>query len=648
MRIGSAWRAGAALMGIMSLSAAAPEVGVKIDSLKNEDGTAIVGMDQGTPDQQFHSATEGDTEWPSFNLGLDGVRFSELDQISVANVGNLEEACKVRVGGPGPFASGLILVEGAMYFTTARATTAINPVNCDIIWKSIYDPEQKEVLVQNRGVAYLDGMVFRGTGDARLVAYDARTGRELWRQKVGDPTIGAYLSAAPIAWKGKVFIGLAGGDWGIQGRMMAFDAKTGKQLWSFNTIPGPGEFGNNTWPGDTWKKGGGGTWTSYALDEDTGELFVPVANPAPDWNPWVRKGDNLFTNSMLVLDAETGRRIWHYQTRKNDNHDYGVSPPAVLVDLKSGRKIVAQASKDGFVYLIDRKTRKLITRTAVTTIFNHEVDPTKEGVRVCPGATGGVQYNSPSYDPAINALTVGAVDWCSILITEDPPTYKAGEVYGGGSFKQDPIASGWITSLDATTGKVRWKYQAEAPVVSALTSTAGDLTFAGDMAGNFYAFQTSNGKVLLKVKTPGAIAGGIITYRADKQQYVAITSGNISRSTWPMATGIPTVIIYKLGDGTKRATDSAEATPAKAPQVASRAPDVDLGKATYDSVCASCHGAAGEGLSGPVLKGIAAKYSQEQAVAYIKSPKPPMPALFPSVIDAQQVADVAAYIRTFK
>src|SRR3546814_6471538 len=168
MRIGSAWRAGAALMGIMSLAAAAPEVGVKIDSLKNEDGTAIVGMDQGTPDQQFHSATEGDTEWPSFNLGLDGVRCSELDQISVANVGNLEEACKVRVGGPGPFASGLILVEGAMYFTTARATTAINPVNCDIIWKSIYDPEQKEVLVQNRGVAYLDGMVFRDRKSTRL------------------------------------------------------------------------------------------------------------------------------------------------------------------------------------------------------------------------------------------------------------------------------------------------------------------------------------------------------------------------------------------------------------------------------------------------------------------------------------------------
>ena len=165
--MGRAWRAGAALMGIMSLSAAAPEVGVKIDSLKNEDGTAIVGMDQGTPDQQFHNATEGDTEWRSFNLGLDGVRFSKLDQINVANVGNLEEACKVRVGGPGPFASGLILAEGAMYFTTARATTAINPVNCDIIWKSIYDPEQKEVLVQNRGVAYLDGMVFRGTGDAR-------------------------------------------------------------------------------------------------------------------------------------------------------------------------------------------------------------------------------------------------------------------------------------------------------------------------------------------------------------------------------------------------------------------------------------------------------------------------------------------------
>jgi PQQ-dependent dehydrogenase (methanol/ethanol family) len=636
----------AAVIALGSLSAVA--LGVPVDSLKNEDGTAVVGMDKGTPDQQFHRPDQGDTDWPSFNRDLAGVRFSELRQIDTENVGNLEEACRVRVGGPGPFASGLILAGGAIYFTTSRATTAINPVNCDVIWKSIYVPEEKEVLVQNRGVAYLDGEIFRGTGDGRVVAYDAITGRELWRQKIGDPVVGEYVSAAPIAWDGKVFIGLAGGDWGIQGRMMALDAKTGKTLWAFNTIPHPGEFGNDTWPGETWQRGGGGTWSSYALDEKTGELFVPVANPAPDLNPWVRKGDNLFTNSVLVLDARTGKRIWHLQTRKNDNHDYGISPAAVLVTAKNGRDIVGQGSKDGFVYLIDRKTRKLITRTPVTTILNHEVDATKEGIKVCPGMTGGVEYNSPTYDALNGAFIAGAVDWCSILIVQDPPQYVKGEVYAGGSFKQDSIGSGWVTSLDAQTGKIRWKYHTEAPVVGALTATAGNVTFVGDMGGTLYMFRSSDGKLLSKISTGGAIAGGIITYQASQQQYLAVTSGNISRSTWPMASGIPTVIIYRLGDGRNAANRTSGPAIAEVGGPPAQPGSAAQGKQVYESVCATCHGMAGEGLTGPKLQGIAAKYSYDQAIAYIKSPKSPMPVLYPSMISEQQVADVAAYIRDLK
>lgn len=369
MQFGRRLAAVAAILTTGSLSTLAFGVGIappasQVDKPGEPDGE--------TPNQQTHVAIEGDTDWVSFNRRLDGVRYSELDQINADNVGDLEEACRVRVSGAGPFASGLILAGGAIYFTASRATMAINPKTCDVIWKSLYKPEQKEVLLQNRGAAYLNGNIFRGTGDARLVAYDAETGAELWRQILGDPVVGEYVSAAPIGWNGMIFIGIAGGDRGIQGRMMAFDAKTGKKLWTFNTIPSPGEFGDETWPGDTWTRGGGGTWTSYSLDTVTGELFVPVANPAPDLNPRVRRGDNLYSNSVLVLDARTGKRLWHYQTIKNDSHDYGVSPAAVLVPGKDGRALVAQASKDGFVYLIDRKTHKLVARTAVTTILNHQ------------------------------------------------------------------------------------------------------------------------------------------------------------------------------------------------------------------------------------------------------------------------------------
>lgn len=625
--------------------------------LVHEDGTAVVGMDKSAPDQQVTTPAQGDTTWASYNGRLDGIRFSEANQITADNVGNLEEACRVRVGGPGPFSAGPIIIDGVMYLTTSRSTLAVNPTNCDIVWKARYEPDQREMFVHNRGAAYSDGLIIRGTGDGRLLAYDARTGREAWRIVAGNPLVGEYISSAPIAWNGMVFVGLAGGDTGIQGRMMAFDAKTGKQLWSFNTVPVAGEFGNETWAGESWKHGGGGTWSSFTLDPASGELFVPVANPAPDLNNSVRKGDNLFTNSMLVLDAKTGKRLWHYQTRPNDNHDYGVTPPAVLVTGKNGRRIAVQGSKDGFVYLIDRDSHKLIARTPVTTILNHTAQPTAEGLKACPGMTGGVEYNSPAYDPTTGAVTVGAVDWCSILMINPAQQYKAGDYYLGGSFKQDGLGSGWITSLDATTGRMRWQFHAPAPVVGAVTPTAGGVTFAGDIGGTLYAFRSTTGEVLNRIPTGGAIAGGIVSYIAQKRQYLAVTSGNISRSTWPQATGIPTLIIYRLGDGSHRASSAVAAPAAAAVAAAAPSPalvgDAMAGHGVFSGICASCHGAGGEGGAGKRLVGIGARLSEAEIAAIVRDPRSrnpqsAMPKLYPDMLSDQQVADVAAFVHSLK
>ncbi len=635
-------------IGLLGLAASA---GSAVQPRTNEDGTAIAGKDEGTPDQQFAMPIEGDTDWPSYNRQLDGNRFSELSEINTANAGKLTEVCRVRMGGAGPFNSGPVLVNGGLYYTTSRGTVAINPQNCDVIWKSLYSPEEGEVFVHNRGVAYADGMVIRGTGDARMVAYDARTGREIWREKIGNPEIGEYVSAAPIAWDGKVYIGLAGGDWGIQGRMLALDSKTGKTVWTFNLIPHPGEYGNDTWPGETWKKGGGGTWSSYALDPEKGELFIPVANPAPDLNPWVRKGDNLFTNSVLVLDAKTGKRLWHYQTRPNDNHDYGVTPPALLIRNAKGRPVVIQGSKDGYVYSIDRNSRKLLYRTPVTTILNHDADPTKEGLKACPGMTGGVEYNGPAYDPARRIATFGAVDWCSILFVEDPPKYEAGQIYMGGAFKQDGLGSGWITALNVDSGTVKWKHHAPAPVVASLTSTAGGVTFAGDMAGTLFIFQTEDGKLLHSIETGGAIAGGIITYRSGGRQYLAVPSGNISRSTWPQAApGTPSVIIYAVGDDAAAAAADSQQKKnvAVSTDNATRKADTARGHATYAATCAGCHGAQGEGLVGPALKNMGGKYSEEAMIAFLLKPTAPMPPVYPGLLNKQELVDVAAYTRTIK
>jgi alcohol dehydrogenase (cytochrome c) len=591
---------------------------------------------QAAPEEKSIVFGPGDTEWRFYNNNADGRRYTELDQINTATIGKMTELCRVRVGGPGPFSSGILMVEGRLYVTTRLSTVALDATNCDVLWKSNYVPEQTEVFNTHRGVAYADGVIVRGTTDGRMVAYDAVSGQEKWRTKAADPTVGEFFSSAPIAWDGKVFEGVAGGDWGIQGRVMAFDLKTGEKLWSFNTIPGPGEFGNESWPGDSWKHGGGGTWTSYTLDPETGELFVPVANPAMSFVGDARKGDNLFSNSVLVLDARTGKYRWHYQTRQHDTHDMGVTSPPILVTLKDGRKVVAVTPKDGYLYLIDRKTHKLIYRVAATTIANHEVPPTVEGVRYCPGIYGGSEWSSPAFDPVNQTLTTGQTDWCVTIRRMDPlPGYNPGSLYMGGKHVMDKDSGGWVAAFDAKTGKPRWKHKTPAPVVSGVTPTSGGLTFVGDMGGTFYAFRSSDGELLRTWNTGGAIAGGVISYKAGGRQYVAITSGNISRSSWPQASGIPSVVIYGVPQ------DKAAGAPAIG--------DAGKGRTLYGATCVGCHGAEGKGGGGgPVLTGVSTRYSYAGLVDYIKYPRAPMPALYPSVISEQDVADVTAYVETLK
>jgi PQQ-dependent dehydrogenase (methanol/ethanol family) len=590
------------------------------------------------PDQ-IQPPAPGDTEWPYYNQTIKGERYSALHEINESNVDALEETCRVRLSGLGPLSSGAIVVKGALYLTAGRATLAIEPTNCDIAWKSLYNPDETEIYNANRGVAYSNGKLFRGTGDARVVAYDAGTGRELWRTKFGDPTNGEYADSAPVVWDGKVMLGLAPGDLGITGRVAAFDANDGKLIWSFNTIPHPGEFGSDTWPGDTWKTGGGGTWSSFALDPETSEFFVPVANPAPDFDPGARKGDNLFTSSVLVLDPHTGKRLWHFQTRPSDNHDYGDTAAPILLDV-DGRRAVAQGSKDGFVYLIDRKSHTLIWRAAATTILNHTADATVGGIRVCPGAKGGIEYSSPAYDPDRKLVLVGAVDWCYSLFKQAYPPHQPGQPFFGGKMDRgDENPTGWISAIDVKTGKVKWRYHTPAPVISAITPTAGGITFAGDASGILYVFRTEDGKLLRQIQTGGAMAGGVITYQIRNHQYLAIESGNISRSSWTKVSGIPTLIVYRL-------PQQVGATEA---DLSTLTPDPAHGGRVYRTVCTTCHGTYGQGQAGvPNLQGLGNRYTQDQAVAFIQNPKKPMPKLYPDALTAQDVVDVAAYVRTLK
>ena len=586
--------------------------------------------------------------WPTYNNAYDGQRFSPARRITPKNAGTLKRVCEAQLGDAGSFHSGLVVIGRTLYVTTAHTTVALDAENCAIQWRHVYKPEQPEVYAVNRGVAYHDGRIFRGTADGRVLAFDAKSGKELWRVKAGDPLTGVFFSSAPIAWKGLVFIGAAGSDWGARGYVVALDAKTGQEKWRFYTIPMGDEAGADSWKDPaSAAHGGGGLWTTYTLDTATGELFVPVGNPAPDYTPDRRPGANLYTNSLVVLDALTGKLKWHHQFTPSDGLDYDFGAAPALYAGGKGAKLLAAGSKDGNLYGLDRSTHEVLFKTPVTTIENPGLRPTPEGVRACPGPLGGVEWNGPAVDPHSRAIYVGSVDFCFLYKSEPEHKPYTGGLYFGTT--AEPIggseaARGWIHALNGDTGGILWKYHADAPVVAGVTPTAGGVVFSGDLSGNLLALDAKTGAVLYKRNTGGAVAGGVITYETAGKQYVATTSGNVSRMTF-QTTGSPKVVILTTGLAKDEPTIVAVA-PDPAPS--SGGTPVEHGKAVYAQYCSACHGQTGEGSVGPSLKGEAAKKDAAQVAAFIKNPKSPMPKLFPSPLNEKDVADVAGFVETLK
>jgi alcohol dehydrogenase (cytochrome c) len=546
-------------------------------------------------------------------------------------VSQLGEVCRVQVDGPTSFHAGFVVVDGVLYTATGRNTFAIDAATCAVRWKHTYTPDEERASPSNRGLAVLDGRVFRGTGDARLLALDAATGKVLWKNVIGTSRLGESASGVPLAWQGVVYMGIAGSELGVRGRVMAYDAQTGKELWRFNTIPMGKETGAETWlEPDTARTGGGGYWGAMSLDPSTGELFVPVGNPWPDIDKAYRPGTNLFTNSVIVLDARTGALKWWHQVAPEDWQDFDLAAPPVLYRDGKARDVLAFGGKDGYVTGVDRNTRARIFRTPVTTIIQAPKDPTKEGIKTCPGYAGGVEWNGPALDRFTNALIVGAVDVC-FLVKLGTTTYKAGELSFGGTVEPVGDSSGWITSMDAETGAVRWKYHAEKPVLAGVTPTAGGVTFSGDVAGNLLVFNSKTGDVVHKVKTGGAMAGGVVTYELGGKQYLAFASGNISRNAFGDL-GLPSVVIMTLN-------------PTRTAQPATSAPVSTTGRTLYGQVCVACHGPTGDMLADHKLSTLAARRDAADTIRYIKDPKPPMPKLYPDLIDEQSVVAVATYIR---
>jgi alcohol dehydrogenase (cytochrome c) len=542
-------------------------------TITTESNAAYKAAVASSPPTEAPSPNTAAGDWPSYNRTLTSERYSQLNQINTKNAGKLKVLCTYDVDQFAAFETGLIMVENALIGTTQFDIFSLNPATCAVNWRT-HEDYPPSLLPANRGAAYLDGMLFRGTQDGRVLGYDFKTGRRIWETTIADVKHGESVPSAPIAWDGLVYVGNAGGDFkGGKGHMFALDAKTGKIVWEFFLVPKVegdtvrGPLGATPLDASNWKNApgipisGGGTWTSYTLDTKTGQLYVPGGNPAPDFVIGARAGDNSYTDSVVVLDAKTGNYKNHFEVVKKDWHDWDVSNPPVLLQTMGGKQLMAVAPKDGHLYGFDLANNSLLYRAPVTQVVdvNEAFSPGKD-VRFCPGAVGGAEWNSPAYDPRSNLIMIGEVDWCDTvtlqsvdqlrLVAIGQPwmgmaTWNPFRLFG----KEDHTWAGWVYAADADTGVWKWRLKSNYPILGGMTPTAGGVVFFGDIGGNFYALDSSNGEKLWGQDLGGAIAGGVITYTVNGAQKVAVAAG-FTMLAWPTKIVTAKIVVLGLEDGT--------------------------------------------------------------------------------------------------
>jgi alcohol dehydrogenase (cytochrome c) len=482
-------------------------------------------------------------------------RYHPAAQINASNVRRLRPAWIFQTDVKESMETSPIVVNGVMYVTTSFSQVyALNAQTGEQLW--YYKHPLGPITTyccgpNNRGVAVAEDKVYLATLDAKLVALDAKTGNKVWQTDIADPELGFSETMAPTVVKGKVLVGTNGGEYGIRGFVKAYDAKDGKLLWTFDTIP---ENSVGVWAekdatgrdmkrniqaekdqlaktGDPYKTLGGGVWQNPAVDLATNRIFFVVGNPSPDLDGALRPGDNLYTDSLVSLDLDTGKYVCHLQYIAHDVWDLDAVSPPVLVDVrdKSGKMVagVLHAGKTGHVYVHDRKDCSLIRFSdAMIPQENMWTLPTAQGARMLPGANGGVEWSPMAVNPQLGlSYAINLHQPMTYQVQSSP--YPGGKLWLGGAFKVIPSEEQWgnITAVDYNTGKIRWQAKTPQPMIGGVLATAGGLVFTGEGNGKFNAYDARNGKVLWTFNAGAGVNAPPSTYTVGGKQYVVVAAG---------------------------------------------------------------------------------------------------------------------------
>jgi alcohol dehydrogenase (cytochrome c) len=511
-------------------------------------------------DRLLHAA-DTPQDWLSYSGSYFSQRYSALDQITPANVANLEQKWVFQARSIEKFEATPLVADGVMYTVQApNDIVGLDAITGRIFWIYSYSPAPQARPCcgrVNRGLAILGNTLFMGTVDAHIVAVDAISGHLLWNTKVADPSAGYAITHAPLVVKDKVIVGTAGGEYGIRGFLAAYDVHTGKEAWRFNTIPGPGEKGHETWAGDSWKHGGASVWMTGSYDPDSNLTYWGIGNPGPDFNADMRRGDNLYSDCAVALDADTGQLKWYFQFTPHDDFDFDAVQVPVLADLDwkgARRRVLLWANRNGFFYVLDRTTGEFLQGAPFAKItWAKGLDekgrpmraanmvPTPDGTKIYPGNQGATNWYSPSYSPHTGLFYIPIWDNYYSVYLNEKIQFNEGRIFAG-ALPRSPVALirppqivtraeedgyGAIRAFDPQTGERKWEYKMTDVTDSGILTTASDLLFVGGREGYFMALNARSGELLWKAVVGGQVSAGPMSYSVNGKQYVAISAGNV-------------------------------------------------------------------------------------------------------------------------